>query len=346
MVPVLDQEDEAADHGRDGAQPGVVLRRVLGGRGQQLHHRAQGPGRAEDRRLLRHAALGVGKAVRVVPAQDHVNVGQVARDVADAHGADGDHVAEQLRDLGLAAARHGGRLVAVDRLSDGAADVPALLPQLAPQGELVAGRVHIDRVGHQEGLAAGPGHPPAVDARHRVLRHVNDVRELVVNGEALRLDDRDQVAKQSHSLLEAVRLRQRTAAIEVVVRAQHPHVRGELAAPAEAGPSQGAPGVLLLGAKKVGGEAELRLHLLLAIAEVVVRQQRHEQPFAGPDADLEGAPVVVAFVRRLPGHAVAPLALGGVVPLRQAELLLRQLFQVRGEDDAAGVPTPVVYIQR
>ncbi len=39
------------------------------------------------------------------------------------------------------------------------------------------------------------------------------------------------------------------------------------------------------------------------------------------------------------------LAVGGLVPVGQAEFLLGQSDQVRGEDDAAGVSGPVLHVQ-
>jgi hypothetical protein len=42
-------------------------------------------------------------------------------------GGDLDHVLEALRDLGLAAARHGGRLVEVGSLGQNALEVPGLV---------------------------------------------------------------------------------------------------------------------------------------------------------------------------------------------------------------------------
>ena len=88
------------------------------------------------------------------------------------------------------------------------------------------------------------------------------------------------------------------------------------------------------------------IDLLLAVAEVVVGEEGHDEAAPRPDADLECAPVVVALVGRLPGHAVAALALGRVEPVRQSEVLLGHFSQVRREDDAARLSAPVLDVER
>mmetsp|Transcript_80621 Transcript_80621/g.168064 ORF Transcript_80621/g.168064 Transcript_80621/m.168064 type:complete len:677 (+) Transcript_80621:213-2243(+) len=93
LVDPLDQEDEASDHWGDGGQPVVVLVVVLIGRGQELHDRAVSALRAQQGELLMGAGLGGLVAIGVVSLQDHVDVGEIALDVVDSDGAEGDHVA-------------------------------------------------------------------------------------------------------------------------------------------------------------------------------------------------------------------------------------------------------------
>ena len=59
----------------------------------------------------------------------------------------------------------------------------------------------------------------------------------------------------------------------------------EIAAQIVAGEAQGPAGVLLLDvAVEVGGVADLRLHFLLAVAEVVVGDERDDDPAREGDA--------------------------------------------------------------
>ena len=91
---------------------------------------------------------------------------------------------------------------------------------------------------------------------------------------------------------------------------------------------------------------DLRLDLLLAIAVVVVGDQRDDNSPGGPARGLERHPIVVLLTRILPTHAVATLSLGRLIPVAQPKLFLGQLDQVRGQDHATGVPCPMLDIQR
>ena len=64
-----------------------------------------------------------------------------------------------------------------------------------------------------------------------------------------------------------------------------------------------------------------------------------------PAGDLEGAAVVVEFVLLFPEHAIADLPGSGGGAVGQAQILLFQGGEVRGEDHAAGVAGPAAGIQ-
>ena len=99
--------------------------------------------------------------------------------------------------------------------------------------------------------------------------------------------------------------------------------------------------MLLLGqAEQVRRVGDLRLHLLLAVAVVVVGDDGHDDAAFVAGADLEGLAAVVAVVLALPAHAVALLAVGGLVDVGQAQRLLRDVDEVRREDDGAGGARP------
>mmetsp|Transcript_116776 Transcript_116776/g.371626 ORF Transcript_116776/g.371626 Transcript_116776/m.371626 type:complete len:345 (+) Transcript_116776:1570-2604(+) len=103
--------------------------------------------------------------------------------------------------------------------------------------------------------------------------------------------------------------------------------------------------MLFLCAEKVACETQLRLDLLFAVAEIVVCDQGHENAAARPHAYLECGPVIVVLLRIFPRHAVASLALRGFVPMWKPDVPLQQKKQLRGEDDATRVPTPMLNIE-
>ncbi len=69
-------------------------------------------------------------------------------------------------------------------------------------------------------------------------------------------------------------------------------------------------------------------------------------PRSSRHADLEGRAVVVELVRIAPAHAVAALAFGGPVEVRQAEASFFDSDEMRREDHAAGVAGPVGDVER
>ena len=111
--------------------------------------------------------------------------------------------------------------------------------------------------------------------------------------------------------------------------------------------NQRPAGVLFLGqAVEIGRIADLRLDLFLAVAEIIVGDQRDDDAPLVARTNLEGITVVVKFVVALVAHAVAALPLGGVIPMRQPQQMLRHMGQMRRENHAAGVPGPAIGIER
>ena len=97
---------------------------------------------------------------------------------------------------------------------------------------------------------------------------------------------------------------------------------------------------------QVRGVTDLRLDLFLAVAEVVVGDDRDDDARFGAAGDFERLAVVVEFVFVFPAHAIALLSLGGLADVRQSHFALRQLREVWREDHAAGVSRPVLDIER
>ena len=109
---------------------------------------------------------------------------------------------------------------------------------------------------------------------------------------------------------------------------------------------QRAPGVFLLAqAEQIRGVADLGFDLLLAIAEIVVRDERYDDAAFVAAGELERPAVIVTFVLLAPAHAVAALPFRGLIPMREAHGFLCGGDQVRRKNDAAGVPRPVLRVE-
>jgi hypothetical protein len=88
------------------------------------------------------------------------------------------------------------------------------------------------------------------------------------------------------------------------------HVAVELLAEIVARENQCAAGVFFFReAEKIGGEAQLRLHLFFAIAKIIVGNNRNDDAGFVARRELEGVAAVVKFVLGFPAHPVAALAL-------------------------------------
>jgi hypothetical protein len=98
-------------------------------------------------------------------------------------------------------------------------------------------------------------------------------------------------------------------------------------------------------AHQVGGVAELRLNLFLAVTVVVIRDQGDDDAGSVAARQFERHAVVVLFVRVAITHRIGSLARRRGVVMRQAEFLFGQVDQVRSQDDAAGVAAPVINVQ-
>jgi len=106
--------------------------------------------------------------------------------------------------------------------------------------------------------------------------------------------------------------------------------------------SKGTTAVLFLSITvEVSSKADVRLDLLLAIAEVVISDDGKDHTLLGTQAHLEGLAIVVALILGLPAHALSTLLLGGFIPLGKAKRLLGDLVEMRSHDDETSVAGPV-----
>src|SRR5271165_3695899 len=125
-----------------------------------------------------------------------------------------------------------------------------------------------------------------------------------------------------------------------------PCVWSELVAQILARENEGTAGVLFLAkAKQVSREAYLSSDLLLAVAEIVVGNDGDDDPAFVTAGQFESQAVIVEFALLFPTCAVAALTLGGILPRRESQLFLGKPRQVRRQDYAAGVASPVFWIQ-
>ena len=98
-------------------------------------------------------------------------------------------------------------------------------------------------------------------------------------------------------------------------------------------------------AHQIGGIADLRFDFFLAVAEIVVGDDRDDHSRFIAARDFERITVVIEFIFAFPAHAVVSLAIGGLTDMRQPDVFLRQLGQMRCQDHATGMSRPVFDIE-
>jgi len=168
----------------------------------------------------------------------------------------------------------------------------------------------------------------------RAFRDVEDVRIFAVHRIAFR-PALHAIAQQAHSLLKLVFL-DGTGPLRVEILAERVRRKRD-----------GAAGVFFLAEpEEVGGEADLALHLLLAVAVIVVGNQGDDDAAPVAADQLECAAVVVRLAFLPPAHAVAPLPLGGLIEMRKPQFLLPDAHNMGSQNHTAGVSGPMQDVQR
>src|SRR5689334_4158672 len=102
---------------------------------------------------------------------------------------------------------------------------------------------------------------------------------------------------------------------------------------------------LFAKAVEIRRKADLRFDLFLAVTEIVVRDNRDNHAAFVARRELESHTVVVEFALVLPTHPIAALPLARAVPMRQADLFLRHQNEMRRENHATGVSSPMIDIE-
>ena len=245
--------------------------------------------------------LGIGESGREVPMQDVLDGIHVGLEVRDVGVALQEGVRDRLGDLRLAATGDGAALVQGSRLTVGALEVPLVVGLVVDHRHAVAVRGEVLGVGpHRDGLCTViPGNGAIPQAELSPAGHQQDV----VDAEDLRM------ALVEH--LEVIRV-VRDDVGDCLLAARG----GVLLALVVGTVGAGTAGVLLLGQpEEVRGVGDLGLDLLLAVAEVVVGDNREDDSGFVTGAQLERLALVVelwpvhpagARAESLPGSSGSP----------------------------------------
>ena len=332
-VIALHGEHELTDGLGELPHPGVVFLRVLRRGGEQLNDGAERPGGAEDRAPRAFIGSAIPVDGRKVPRQNSGDLLHVAVVVLDEDRALEDHARDGLGDFGLAPSGDGARLVTQGSARPGADQAPRGARDLLLEADEEARRKNVNGSGAEAQAAFAipvtPGDESFPRMEGGVFGDVIDVRKLPVDGIAFGM------------LLHQVPEQANGAGIGGLLQADGP-VRVEILSEHVGGERESAAGMLLFAAAvQIGREADLRFHLLFAVAEIVVGDEGHHDAAMVAAGHLEGAAGVIRLVVLLPAHTVAALALGRFAETGQPQILLGNAHQVRRQHDAAGVPGPV-----
>ena len=338
LPEALHDQDEFADVRRNRSDPDIVfVAEIVAGR-QQLDDRTQSAPRAENGPLILTVAGRIAESLRKIAGQHLGDPVEILNQIGDEDRAEEDRVGDRLGDLALAAAGDRAGLVAERALGAGSDQSPGTSRH---RGRL---QMHPEPAGQQvvmvapqpdgSGLAGViPTDRERLDVETGVLGHVDHLRETLVHRIPFGLQVHGAGDETGH-LGEGVG---KVGAVLLGI---------VFAAEIMTGEDQRSAGVFLFDRpEEVGGEADLGFDLLLAVAEVVVGDERDDHPGRVAGGQLEGVALVVEFAGVRPAHAVAALAFGGLVAMGQAHFLLGEPVEMRGQNDAAGMTTPVLGIE-
>ena len=305
-VKALEHKDQLFDVLRDGFEPCVVFRTERRRRRKEFDDRAERTIRAQDRAIVVAVARRIGVAVRVIPPDKSLDVVEVRLEVRHEDRSGENRIGYGLGDFRFAPAGNRAGFVAQGAFGHRADEAPCAASRRLFHVDLVAAGKDVTVIETERNLAGRTGllprHLLGQQLEAGVFGDIDDVRVMTVHRVAFSMQ-LGGITEQLHGLPET------PWHLEGEVR------RGDLLGQVVARKNERAPGMLFLGiAEKVGRHTELGFDLLLAIAEVVVRNDGdNDAPFVAR-GDLERRAVVVGLVRRFPAHAIAALALGGLVP--------------------------------
>ena len=310
---------------------------------QELDHRAERTFERQDR-PRRAAAVAIAQIrqsrVSVIAVEDFFDQRHVLLEVAHMERPRQHRIHQAFADLRLAAAGDRAGFVAKRALGHRADQPPARRPAILGHADFVAARMDVNLARQQLQVLRlamqGPRNVLAMDVYLHVLGHVVDFGVNPVGGIARWVELRAFPEEREH-LLESVL----PGAIE-------PHeIWGEAVAKTKGRERQRAAGMLLFGpAEQIRAVADLSLHFLLAIAEVIVSEDGDHHAIHVTRGDLERATLVVDLVFVGPAHACGTLSLRGLARVREANVLLLQPRKMRRQNHAAAVARPAVHIDR
>ncbi len=332
----FDDENKFLDVLRHAREPGVIFRLVVVFIGrEEFDDRTERTFRAENEPMI--LAFRVLEPPAVIVLNQFSDLVKILFEIRHEHRPGENRIGDGFGNFRFAAAGNRAGFVAKRAFGHGADEPPgAVLPGFF-HAHLVTRRAHIGFAGQQlDGafsLAARPGNFLPVQIEQRVFGHIDDVRIFLVHSIALRL--------QVHQITI-----QRGSFRERMPQSFDVEITAEFLAQIETGKHQRAARVFLLAqSEKIGGIADLGFDLFLAVTVVVVGNDGDNHTGFVAASQLERLGVVVKFPLVLPAHAVAALAFRGLVPRRQAGVLLGDFCQMRRENDAAGVAGPMVRVQ-
>ena len=217
-------------------------------------------------------------------------------------------------------------------------ETPVPAHRAAHHRNLVARRQHVRDIRRQPDTLGDPlpqpGNALLSQSHTRILRDVLNIGKPLVDGIPFRLKIHEVAARLRHLGEGMVHLLDEIAQVKFLAQVV-------------SGISDRAAGVFLLGvAQQVGGKTDLCFHLLFAIAKIIVGDQSDHYAGSVTASHLESAAVVVAFLLRVPAHAVAFLTLGGLGDMRQSQFFFAEQNKVRCKHHAPGVAGPVRRIER
>ena len=283
-------------------------------RREQFDDRTQRTFVAEDRAAVRFLAR-TAKTICVIAIDQIGDPIEIFFEISDENRALKNGVGDGFGDFRFAAARNRAGFMAKRAFRHGADQPPARPAVRFFHVNFVAGRAHISLAGEQFDAVVcaidAASSPLLVQIEMDIFRHVDDVREVFIDGVAFGLHVHD-VAVEMKSFPRNVCSRRRDVQIPA-----------EFFAQIVAWKNQRAARVFFFAqAEEIRGIADLRFDLFFAIAEIVVGDDGDDHAAFVAARKLESVAVVVEFGFRISSTCQSRRWRSvALIPVRQAQRL-------------------------